>query len=255
MSMSETGSADVRVDQRLYLYGMVMPNARLPDDLTGVQGRPVQTERLEHVTVLVSDVGGQPVGLPAEIRAHAAVLDAVARACPVLPVQFGATVHDVDELRSVVSADRERAYLEGLRELADVVQLSVAARYHQEAIITELVEEDPDIRRLRELTCGRPEEAAYDQRVRLGELVVRGFDRKRAADGERLERAILPLVRALKLRELTQVDTVLEAAMLVRRDAVAGFEEALEGMAAGLAGRVSLRLVGPQAPYDFVEVV
>lgn len=252
-STSETDHGEARVGQSLYLYGLVMPDARLPDALTGVSGEPVRAVGLEHVTVLVSDVpDAELIGLPAEVRAHAAVLDAVAAAAPVLPMRFGTTAAGEDQLASALPTERQRAYAGRLGELADVVQLSLTARYDQDAVIAELVDEEPEIRRLRELTRGRSEAATYGERTRLGELVVAGFGRKRAADADALEHMLTPLVERVQQREVGQVDAVLDAALLVRRDAVARLEEALEEAAARHAGRVTLRLVGPQAPYDFV---
>lgn len=240
----------------LYLYGLVPLDAQVPDDLVGVRDEPVRAEPLAHVAALVSDLtDGEVLGLPVEVRAHAAVVDTVAGRGPVLPVQFGTTAAGPDAIGSAVTAEVQQAYVGDLRRLADVVQLSVTARYDQEAVLAELVQEDPEIRRLRELTRGRPEEATYYARVRLGELVVAGFERKKAVDADALERALVPHIQELRYREVTQVDDVLEAAVLVRRDAVARFEAALEGVAAKLAGRITLRLVGPQAPYDFVEEV
>lgn len=245
-----------RVGQGLYLYGLVQLDERVPDDLIGVQDAPVHAERLTHVTALVSDLTDRDVvGLPAEVRAHAAVVDTMAGVGAVLPMQFGTTADSPHAIGAALTAERQQAYLDNLRRLTGVVQLSLTARYEQDAIIAELVREEPEIRRLRELTRGRPEEATHDARVRLGELVVAGFERKRAADADLLERAIVPLVQELRHREVSQVDGVLDAAVLVRRDGVTRFEAALEDAAAGLAGRITLRLVGPQAPYDFVEEV
>ena len=255
-SATATEYAGARVGQMLYLYGFVLPDARLPGALTGVHDEPVRTVSLGDVTALVSEVAdAEVVGLPAEVRAHAAVLDAVAKACSVLPVQFGTIAAGLDDLGSAFPADRRHASADLLRGLADVVQLSLTARYNEEAIIAELVDEDPQIRGLRELTRSAPEAGTYGTRVRLGELVVNGFDRKRRNDAQLLEDELRPLAVDLRFREVTQVDAVLEVALLVRRDSVARFEEALEELAARLAGRIGLRLVGPQAPYDFVEEV
>ncbi|MFD2792454.1 GvpL/GvpF family gas vesicle protein [Promicromonospora vindobonensis] len=240
----------------LYLYGLVQLDEHVPEDLIGVQDEPVRGERLAQVTALVSHLDdGAVVGRPAEVRAHAAVVDTMAGRGPVLPIQFGTTTDDLDGIGSALPAERQQAYVDNLRRLADVVQLSLTARYVQDTVIAELVREDPEIRQLRELTRGRPEVVTHDARVRLGELVVAGFERKRAADADLLERAVVPLVEELRHREVTQVDVVLDAAVLVRRDAVARFEDALEDVAAGVVGRITLRLVGPQAPYDFVEEV
>jgi hypothetical protein len=251
-----TDDAGARVGQMLYLYGFVLPDAPLPDGMTGVHDEPVRTEPLGDVVALVSDVAdAEVIGLPAEVRAHAAVLDAVAKACAVLPVQFGTITANREALDSALPAERRHASADQLDRLGDVVQLSLTARYHEEAVIAELVAEDPQIRALRELTRSAPEAATYGSRMRLGELVVGGFDRKRATDVQKLEREVLPLVEDLRHREVSQVDAVLDVAVLVRRDSVARFEEQLEELAAALAGRITLRLVGPQAPYDFVEEV
>ena len=244
-----------RVGQHLYLYGLVLPDARVPEDMTGVDDEPVRAEPLGEVTALVSEIADtEVIGLPAEVRAHAGVLDAVVRTCAVLPAQFG-TIAVGSELGSGLPAGRRRASADWLDRMADMVQFSLTARFHEDAVITELVNEQPEIRRLREITRTQPEAATYQARVRLGELVVAGFDRKRAVDAQALERKLLPLVAELRHREVTQVDTLLEVAVLVRRDGVTEFEDSLEEVAAGIAGRISLRLVGPQAPYDFVEEV
>lgn len=259
MNTSTPSSPDLvqgRAGQALYLYGVVLPGPSLADDLTGVQGERVRAVSMEHVTALVSDVDDpEVIGRPAEVRAHAAVLDTMARASTVLPVRFGTTADDLDALASAIPEARQRAYAERLRELADVVQLSLTARFQEDAVIAELIDEEPEIRRLRDLTRDRSEAETYDARIRLGELVLAGFDRKRASDAERLERVVAPLVQDLRHREPSQVDAVLDVALLVRRDAVGRFEDALEDAAARLVGRITLRLVGPQAPYDFVEDV
>jgi hypothetical protein len=256
-STSTPEQVEAPVGPGLYLYGLVMPDARVPDGLTGVSGGAVRTVNLGPVTALVSDVADtELIGLPAEIRAHGAVLDAVALSgCSVLPVQFGTTAPDVDALASGLPMTRLEAYSDRLRELAGVVQLSLTARYDQDAVISELVDEEPEIRRLRGRTRGQPEAATYGERVRLGELVVAGFDRKRAADADFLARRLAPLVVEVRHREVGQVDTVLDAALLVRRDAVRRLEDGLEEVAAGIFPRITLRLVGPQAPYDFAEEV
>jgi hypothetical protein len=242
--------------QALYLYGLVMPDARLPDGLTGVGGEPVRTVSLDDVSALVSDLSDtELIGLPDEVRAHGAVLDAVALSGAVIPIQFGWTAPDVDALASALPAARRRACSDQLRELARVVQLSLTARYDQDAVIAELVSEEPVIHRLRELTRGQPEAATHYERIRLGELVIAGLERKGATDADLLEHRIAPLVVEMRHREVGRPDTVLDAALLVRRDTVGRLEDALEDIAAGLFPRITLRLVGPQAPYDFVEEV
>jgi hypothetical protein len=48
------------------------------------------------------------------------------------------------------------------------------------------------------------------------------------------------------------LDHVVDLALLVPREGVGSFEQAMEDLAAELHERIRLRLVGPIAPYDFV---
>jgi len=238
----------------LYFYGIAPPGTALPRGLTGVHGAPVQLVPRGEVAALVSDLDGRAVvGLPAEVRDHVAVLDAVAAAGPVLPVRFGTTVDDVDAMGAAFPAPQQRDHADRLRDLADVVQMTVRARFVQDAVIAQLVAEEPEIRHLREQTRQHLEEETYRARIRLGELVVAGFERKRAEHAAALERAAAPYAVELRQRPTSQVDDVAEVAALVRRRDTATFEGALERYAARTAGLVAVRLVGPQAPYDFVE--
>jgi hypothetical protein len=238
----------------LYFYGIAPAGAALPRGLVGLHGAPVQLVPLGQIAALVSDLDGRAVvGLPAEVRDHVAVLDAVAAAGPVLPVRFGTTVDDVAAMGVAFPPPQQRDHADRLRDLAGVVQLTLRARFVQDAVIAQLVEEEPEIRRLREQTREHLEEETYQARIRLGELVVAGFDRKRAEHAEALERAAAPHAVELRRRPTSQVDDVAEIAALVPRDGVKAFEDALERYAARTAGLVAVRLVGPQAPYDFVE--
>ncbi|WP_043501762.1 GvpL/GvpF family gas vesicle protein [Georgenia sp. SUBG003] len=248
-----TAPAAEEVDTLLYVYGLVLADADVPEGLEGVGGERVHVVGLGDVAALVSELpGGEVVGLPAEVRAHAGVLDTVAAAVPVLPMRFGTAVPDVDAIDEAVPDERLDGYAVHLRNLADVVQFTVRAQYVEQAVLTELVSEEPEIRELREATRDQPEDATYYARIRLGELVVQGFERKREADAAQLLEAVTPWTSDLRTRETGQVDDVLEAAALVRRGEQDAFEEAVDALATRTADRIVFRLIGPQAPYDFV---
>ena len=239
----------------LYLYGLVLGDARLPSGLAGIGGAPVRTEPLGRLRAVVSDApADREVGLPDDVRDHARVLDAVADVVTVLPVRFG-TLATAATLEEAVPADRQDRHAADLRALEGAVQLTVSARYREEAVMAELVAEDDEIRHLRERTRGRDELATYGERIRLGKLVVAGFDARRPADAQRIAGAVAPFVRATAAHEVTRTSDVAELALLVSREDVAALEDALETLAAQVADRMTVRLVGPQAAHDFAEEV
>jgi hypothetical protein len=250
---AETDPTDVQ-SPTVYLYGLVPAGTTVPAGLAGVHGEPVRAVPAGQADAIVSDLADPDVvGTPAEVRAHAAVLDGLAERLPVLPVRFGTVVLDVGQIAAELAPEGDETYAQQLDALTGVVQLSVRARYVRDTIMAELLADEPEIRRLREATQGRSEDATYYDRIRLGELVVGGFERKRAADAGPLESALQPFAVDLRPRQDLEVEDVLDVAVLVRRDQVSALEEALERVAAATAGRINIRLVGPQAPYDFVE--
>jgi hypothetical protein len=181
------------------------------------------------------------------------VLDKIAELGPVIPVRFGSVL----ENREAVAGDllepgRER-FRAMLRDLAGHAQFVVRARYEEEQVLTEVVAENPEIAQLRKLTREQPEEASYGERVRLGELVAKALEAKSAADGRAMLLELERHVTALNVRESAGINGLLDVAVLVGDSRRAEFEQAVEGLAERFAGRARLKLIGPTAPYDFVD--
>jgi hypothetical protein len=88
--------------------------------------------------------------------------------------------------------------------------------------------------------------------MRLGELVVQGLERKAEADARPILAALDGAAREVAVHERRSADDVIELAALVDRDRSEAFERTAERLAEQQAGRMRIRLVGPQAPYDFV---
>jgi hypothetical protein len=235
-----------------YVYGLLAARGDpLPGSLTGVGGRDVEVARLDGCEALVSEgVDRDAFGLPADLLAHSHVLDEVAHSRTVVPVAFG----------TFIPQDGREASLDRLREAFDAavarvegaVQFTLTVRYREDSALAELVREDPRIARLRQQTAGTPESAHRSAKLRLGELVVQGLDRKAQADAARVLGELRPLARETVVRERRQADEVVELAALVDRDRAAEFEAACDHLAGAFAERTTVRLLGPQAPYDFV---
>lgn len=232
----------------VYLYGVLADGVAPARTLRGVGGAEVRAVPVgKGVAVLESDVLPEDVVAADDLLAHAAVLDAVALESTVVPLAFG-TFGDVRE-GGETAEELVAAYSRLAPRLQGAVQLTLTARYRQETVLAELVEEDPRIARLR----SRSAEGRRDEQVRLGELVVAGLEAKAAEDGRRIEGTLAPHARELRVHPRSSPDDVIELAALVDRSVVESFEQVAETVAAWGGERMRVRLVGPQAPYDFVE--
>ncbi len=237
-----------------YLYAVVTADSTLPQGLTGLGSAPLGIVRHHDLAAVVSQVDAdEPLGGRAHVLAHGEVLRAlVEHGATVLPVRFGAVFDDDTQVADIALAEREQDLTEVLDGLDGRCQLTLRARYDESAVLAEVVEENRAIAELRDLTRGRPEETTYHHRVRLGELVAQALEDKRQADGQTLIDALAPHSVACSVLAGAGVDHLAELAFLVDRDLVGEFEESAEALAASMAPRASLALVGPVAPYDFV---
>jgi hypothetical protein len=236
------------------LYGVAAAGLVVPAELVGVDEQPV-------VLVPYGDIAAVTSPLPAdsmlagraELLAHSHVLDAIAAAGPVVPVRFGSVLQSTDAVARELLEPRHDELLAILGELAGHAQFTVRARYDEQQILTEVVAENAEIAQLRALTRERPDASSYGERVRLGELVARALEAKSIEDGRRLLAELERYATAVNVRESAGLDRLLDVALLVDDSRRAEFEEAVEALAAEFAGRARLKLVGPTAPYDFVD--
>lgn len=231
-----------------YLYGLVPAGVTVPSGLTGVSGAAVEAAPLGSLQLVVSLVEPERFGLANDLVAHSTVLDRLAEAGDVVPMAVGTFIPmppDAAATQRLTSAyDRVHP------KVAGAVQYALSVRYVEEVALAELVREDREIARLRELTSRN--DGLRAEKMRLGERVVTGLERKADADAERVVHA-LPRVRELRRRKREQPEAVVEVAALVDRDAAGSFEREIEALAAQHASRMRFRLLGPQAPYDFVS--
>lgn len=239
-----------------YVYGIVPASARLPGGLEGLGGAGCRLVRPvgEAPGAVISAVdAGRPLGTPADLRAHAGVLEAVAKAAPVLPMRFGAVLEDDEAVVAELLEPYEDEFAGRLDYLRDRDQYTVRGRYEDDVALREILAEEPEIRRMREQLRGQDPETARWENVRLGELVSEALERKRQSDTATLVGALEPHAADVADRVPQADDTAADLAFLVDRPHRRAFEEAAQEAGKRWQGRVRLRLAGPLPPYDFAQ--
>ena len=184
--------------------------------------------------------------------AYTHVLDTMASSHPVVPVQFGSFLQDEESVVQDLLEPNEPFFLDLLAQLTGRVQVTVRASYHEHVVVAEVVAADPEIAALRERTRDVPDDSAYGERVRLGQLVAQALEAKREAEAPLLLAELLPLASGHVLHDRGGVDHLFEVALLVDQSRVPELEQLLEELAEAVHERIRLRLIGPMAAYDFV---
>lgn len=239
----------------VYVYGIVPGDVEVSEDASGVGAEPGEVEIVRHgeIAALTSEVPlDRPIGTPDDLFRHQSLLDATAAEVPVLPLRFGAVLTSAEAVVDELLAPHGDEFLAGLKELEGRAQYVVKARYVEQAVLREVLEENPEAERLREETRDMSEESARDGRIRLGELVGNAIAAKREADTRAVLEVIAPVSLMYTVREPSHELDAVHLALLVERDRAADLEHVVGELADRWAGRGELRLLGPMAAYDFI---
>lgn len=242
------------VDLGCYVYGITTADLVVPTELRGIGDQTVDLFPHGELAAVVSLVDSSSARAGrSDLLAHGRVLDTIAELGPVIPVRFGSVLQDQDAVTGDLLEPRRERFATMLRELTGRAQFTIRARYEERQVLTEIVAENPAIAQLRRLTRDRPGESSYGERIRLGELVAAALETKSATDSQAMLAELEQHVVGVNIRESAGIDRLLDVAVLVEDEHRAEFEQAVEGLAATFAGRARLKLIGPTAPYDFVD--
>jgi len=239
-----------------YLYGVVRSGSTQGGPLVrGLDGEPVAEVAAGPVAALCSPhPGGEVDATRAGLETHLRVLQEIAEHTTVAPMRFGMVAPDEDAVRDEVLAPRRREFLAVLRQLDGMVEIDVKASFREDAVIAEIVREDPSIRRLNARIRSRPGDASYYDRVRLGELVVAAMKDKGEREGRALLRRLTNAAHSARSGPLGTERMLLNAAFLVERRSLDEFDRAVARVEQEQGNRMRVRSIGPLPPSSFATL-
>lgn len=190
--------------------------------------------------------------------AHERILEKVMQEFTLLPVRFDTITQSAtpeDDIRRLLRV-RNHEFTSLLRELNGQVELGLKAFWRDEkAIFQEIVDENVDIRRLRDSLSRQPPLATRHERMILGEMVKNALERKRDLEAARLVEALRPLASRVQENKVIIDRMLLNAAFLVEKCREPEFDTVVRELEAAHNGRIVFKYIGPVPPYNFVNIV
>ena len=191
----------------------------------------------------------------ANTMAHQKVMEEAMKYYSMLPVRFGTIGEKIELIREKVLKARYDELKRLLRFMEDKLELGLKALWtSKEAVFQEIVEENRDIRILRDRLISKRGQVQGEQ-VRLGEMVKKALDAKK----KREEKAILNFFKGLWVDHKTNNafgdQMITNSAFLVKKDQEKIFDEAVDRLIATYDGSMKFKYVGPVPPCNFVEIV
>ncbi|MBY8345955.1 GvpL/GvpF family gas vesicle protein [Streptomyces spinosirectus] len=235
-----------------YVYGITdSSHTGLPEGMEGV-GDPPAAVRVIKEGDLAAVVSDAPEGLKPKrkhLLAHQNVLAEAGAAGAVLPMRFGSVAPDDDTVTGVL-AERSDHYKERLRALEGKVEYNVKATHDEEAVLHRVMSENPELRALAEANR-QSGGGSYDDKLRLGEMVVGAVKAQEGEDAAELRRILEPAAADVSVGP-ESTGWLTNVSFLVDRKTAEDFLAAVEE-ARRSHPHVELRVNGPLPPYSFVE--
>ena len=235
----------------LYCYGVTSAKSAKPQRDAGLGGKPVEPVRFDAVAALTSPVPpGKVRARRADLLCHFDVVGTAFENGTVIPLRFGIVFEDEASLVEDFLKPRHDELVGLLRELRNRVELRVTAHYREDAILAEIVRENRTVARLRE--AAKQGRTGQPVLLELGELVAAELRARTIRDGRMILDRLRPLALGYELDEEPIENQVLRGSFLVERKRVPAFDDAMEDLASGQAGRIDFKYVGPLPPHSFV---
>jgi hypothetical protein len=245
-------------EQGQYLYAIVATNEEKRFGHIGIgdQNSEVYTVCYGDIGAVISDspIFQYPV-TRANTIAHQKVMEEVMKQYPMLPVRFGTIGEGIELIKDKVLNARYNELKGLLKYVEDKIELGLKALWtNTEALFREIVDENKDIRLLRDRLMSRAVSGQQNQ-VQLGEMVKKALETKK----EHEEKAILGLLKDLWVEHKTNNvfgdQMVTNSAFLVQKDREKAFDDVMDRLTTKYNGKMKFKYVGPVPPCNFVEIV
>jgi Gas vesicle synthesis protein GvpL/GvpF len=237
-----------------YVYGIVPVDVKVNSRVYGVENREIRLVRCGAVAALVSDVDlSGPLGTQENLKSHQEILDSSITDLPVLPVRFGAVLASEHAVVEELLEPNHDEFVAALEELDGLAEYLVKGRYIEQAILEEILSQQPRAAQLRRQLRGADADATRYPRIRDAEPISNSIAAKREEDTRLLLSTMEDHSQASFVREPTHELDAVHVAFLLDVTKADELERVTGELGSRWDGRVELRVLGPMAPYDFAE--
>ena len=243
-----------------YFYGILESKDRREFGPIGIGGRGdvVYTLPYQDIAAIISSspIVKYPVTRENTI-AHAKVLDTAVEEGTVLPARFCTIGENEKLIVEKVLQPRYQEFVDLLRKMEGKVELRVRARWpNLDAIFAEVVEENKDIKSLKEALLN--EKDAQKKRagmIKVGEMLQSALEEKKKAEAEELLETLKPLSLEWRENQVYGDMNLINAAFLLPKEKEADFDKVISDLQEKYGDRKQLKYTKSLVPYNFVEIV
>jgi len=194
--------------------------------------------------------------------AHQRVLEELMKDFTLLPVRFGTVASDKNGVSASERIKEEvlKARYDELKDLLvkmdNKIELGLKALWiDMRMVFQEIIDENNQIKRLRQKSLLKPTTQLLGEKATLGEMVKNALERKKAKE----EKDILEILKKVcvewRSNKVFGDNMLTNLSFLVEKSKVEEFDRLVDKLATSYDGRIKFKYVGPVPPCNFVELV
>ena len=222
----------------------------------GERGDEVSTVSYRDLSAVISNTSMTRYTLNSDnLLVHERVIEKVMEDYTVLPMRFCTIASSAQEIRDLLR--KRYAELKGLlQDMDNKIELGVKGLWKDmQAIFQEIVDEDKEIRSLKEKIAARALPEVHPERVQVGKMVKEALQAKKRREGDEILRVLRRSCVDFRTNGLMGDKMFLNAAFLLDRGREKEFDHQMDHLDVQYGERMAFRYVGPTPPYNFVNLV
>ncbi|MBI3752680.1 MAG: GvpL/GvpF family gas vesicle protein, partial [Deltaproteobacteria bacterium] len=183
------------------------------------------------------------------------VIERVMKDWTVLPVRFSTVADSIEDIRGVLRK-RYEEFKSMLRDMDNKIELGLKALWKDmDMVFQEMLQENEEIKRLRDKIAAMPPAKTYGDKINLGKMVQAGLKSKKEAEADKMMNSLKTISADTRVNQVYGDNMVLNAAFLVGMTRIKEFDNMVEGFDAAHSKRLKIKYVGPAPPFNFVNIV
>ena len=241
-----------------YIYGVINTNEKIDFGVRGIGEHKAEVYTITHndIAAVVSPFPTVPFNsLPKEtillyLAIYQSVIEEVMKSYYIIPLKFGTVAVDEEEARDILEQGYP-SFKTALHTMAGKIELDVVALWSQLNEILQEIGRKEEIKRVKEERAANPFHQAYEDMIKVGQMVKAALDEQRSRTNLEIVTALKECATDFRSHDLLDDSMIMNAAFLLDTDKERVFEQEVHELNARYAERINFRVVGPLPPYSF----
>lgn len=229
-----------------------------PGEGVGKKGSEIYSVPAGDIAAVVGDsMSGSPLTMNKEdlvekLAAHQAVVEGVMKDHAVLPVKFGTTARDNDEVAAILLKGANQ-FQELLANIRGKIEVDVVA-FWSKSVFEDVLKEEPDIRKARDEVAAKGKQVTLEDSVKVGQMLAEALASRKADYARRIIDTLGNCSLNMRQNRIALDDMIVNTAFLVKEEDQGLFDGKVMDLNNEFGNLVDFRCVGPLPPYSFSTI-